>query len=124
MRNVPLLLRHYELNDTAPIHMATGFAGFLQYMKVTRKLGNKYYGERNRVEYEIKDDSVPYFHEIWSNNSAFEVAQQVMQNEELWGTDLTKLPGLLNSVQEQLEEFAIKGVLTTISEIESKKVTA
>jgi tagaturonate reductase len=29
MRNIPLLLRHYELNDTPPVHMATGFAGFL-----------------------------------------------------------------------------------------------
>ena len=60
MRNMPLLQRHYEMNDTPPVHMATGFAGFLLYMKVTRKEGNKYFGERNGVEYEIKDDSAEY----------------------------------------------------------------
>ncbi len=131
MRNVPLLLRHYELNDIPPVHMATGFAGFLQYMKVTRVAGNlpgqagKYYGERNGEEYEIKDDSAAYFHEVWKNNdTAAEVAQRVMQNEELWETDLTKLPGFLHTVQEQLEEFAIKGVLLTISQAAIKKVTA
>jgi tagaturonate reductase len=124
MRNIPLLLRHYELKDTAPVHMATGFAGFLQYMKVTRKDGNKYYGERNGVEYEIKDDSATYFQEAWANNSPAKLAEQVMQNEELWGTDLSKLPGFLQAVQEQLQDFAIKGVLSSIAQLENKKVTA
>lgn len=123
MRNVPLLLRHYELNDKAPVHMATGFAGFLQYMKVTRKDNNKYFGERNAVEYDIKDDSAAYFQEAWANNSPAKLAEQVLQNEELWGADLTKLPGFLQAVQEQLQEFSIKGVLSTIAQLENKKVT-
>lgn len=45
-----------------------------------------------------------------------------MQNEELWGADLTKLPGLLQTVQEQLNEFGSAGVLETISRIQTKKV--
>jgi len=45
-----------------------------------------------------------------------------MQNEELWETDLTKLPGLLQAVQEQLNEFITEGVLNTISRIETKKI--
>ncbi len=45
-----------------------------------------------------------------------------MQNEELWGADLTKLPGLLRSIQEYLTEFLSTGVLKTIAGIESKKV--
>ncbi|HUR65590.1 MAG TPA: tagaturonate reductase, partial [Chitinophagaceae bacterium] len=122
MRNIPLLVRHYELNNTAPAYMATGFAGFLQYMKVTRKDGNKYYGERNGAEYEIKDDSAAFFQEAWMNSSPAKLAEQVMQNEELWGTDLTKLTGFLQAVQEQLQEFAIKGVLATIAQLENKKV--
>jgi tagaturonate reductase len=44
-----------------------------------------------------------------------------MQNEELWGTDLTKLPGLLQSIQEYLTEFLSTGVLKTIAGIETKK---
>jgi tagaturonate reductase len=122
MRNIPLLQRHYELNDTVPIHMATGFAGFLLYMKAVRKEKEKYFGERNNELYEIKDDSAEYFFQVWEKNSPDKVAEIVMQNEELWETDLIKLPGLLQSVQEQLSEFLSDGVLNTIARIESKKV--
>ena len=124
MRNIPLLQRHYELNNSAPIHMSTGFAGFLLYMKVVKKENGKYYGNRNGQFYEIKDESAEYFSEVWSSNSSNKVAEIVMQNEELWGTDLTKLPGFLHTVQEQLNEFQLHGVLNTISRIEAKKVVA
>ena len=117
MRNIPLLQRHYELNNSAPIHMSTGFAGFLLYMKVVKKENGKYYGNRNGQFYEIKDESAEYFSEVWSSNSSNKVAEIVMQNEELWGTDLTKLPGFLQTVQEQLNEFELHGVLNTISRI-------
>ena len=122
MRNIPLLERHYELYNTVPLRMAAGFAGFLLYMKVTRLQNGKYFGERNGELYEVKDDSAEYFHQVWENNDQEKVASIVMQNEELWGTDLTKLPGLLQTVQEQLNEFRTVGVLKAISRIETKKV--
>ncbi|MEO7925071.1 MAG: tagaturonate reductase [Chitinophagaceae bacterium] len=123
MRNMPLLLRHYELNSNPPIHMATGFAGFLLYMKVTRKEGNKYYGERTGEEYEIKDDSAEYFYTSWKENNAATLAKEVMQNEELWDTDLSVLPGFLQAVQEQLQDMITNGVLQTIAQLEAKKVS-
>lgn len=125
MRNVPLLLRHYELTDTPPMHMATGFAGFLLYMKIIRKDGTKYFGERNEVEYEIKDDSAEYFYTAWNNNPESDtLAETVMKDETLWETDLTKLPGFLSVVQEQLQDMIANGVLETIAQLETKKVTA
>jgi tagaturonate reductase len=124
MRNIPLLQRHYELYDTVPVHMATGFAGFLLYMKVVKSQNGKHFGERTGEFYEIKDDSAEYFQQVWKNNNPDKVAKIVMQNEELWGTDLTKLPGLLQTVQEQLNDFGSEGVLATISRIETKKVVA
>ena len=93
-------------------------------MKVVKKENGKYYGNRNGQFYEIKDESAEYFSEVWSSNSSNKVAEIVMQNEELWGTDLTKLPGFLQTVQEQLNEFQLHGVLNTISRIEAKKVVA
>ena len=124
MRNMPLLQRHYEMNDTPPVHMATGFAGFLLYMKVTRKEGNKYFGERNGVEYEIKDDSAEYFYNNWMNNTPERVAAEVMANEQLWDIDLTALPGFLATVQEKLQDMISNGVLQTIAALENNKVTA
>ena len=122
MRNMPLLQRHYELFDTVPVRMATGFAGMLLYMKPVKKENGKYFGERNGEPYEIKDESAEYFYQIHQNNSLERVAEIVMQNEELWGIDLTKFPGFLQTVQEQLEEFLSTGVLNTIARIETKKV--
>jgi tagaturonate reductase len=94
-------------------------------MKVTRKDGNKYFGERNGVEYEIKDDSAEYFYNAWNNNATPDaVAEAVMKDEVLWETDLTKLPGFLAAVQEQLQDMIANGVLQTIAQLETKKVTA
>lgn len=124
MRNVPLLRRHYELTDTPPVHMATGFAGFLLFMKAIREDDNRYFGKKEGVEYEIKDDSADYFYTAWQNNTADKLAAQVMQNEELWGVDLTTLPGFLNMVQEKLNEMMSNGVLQTIAALETNNVTA
>ena len=124
MRNIPLLLRHYELNNTPPIHMATGFAGYLLFMKATRKEANKYYGNRNEVEYQIKDDLAEYFYNAWNNNTTPEkVAEAVMKDETLWDTDLTKLNGFLSTVQEQLQDMMATAVLETISQLQTKKAT-
>ncbi len=123
MRNIPLLQRHYELTSSVPMHMATGFAAYLLYMKVTRKAGNKYFGERNGEEYEIKDDKAGYFYNLWDNKTGCEVAKEAMQNEELWDTDLTQLPGFFQAVQDQLQDMISNGVLQTIEQLESKKVT-
>jgi len=124
MRNIPLLQRHYELFDTVPVRMATGFAGMLLYMKAVKKENGKYFGERSGELYEIKDESAEYFYQVHQDNSIDKVAEIVLQNEELWGTDLTKLPGFLQTVQEQLGEFVSAGVLNTIARIEIKKVVA
>jgi tagaturonate reductase len=124
MRNLPLLQRHYELGHSVPLHMAAGFAAFLLYMKVTKKAGNKFFGQRNSEEYEIKDDAAEYFCTVWSTGNGDKVAADVLGNEELWEMDLTKLPGFLQAVQELLQDFTTHGVLHTIGQLETKKVTA
>ena len=122
MRNVPLLQRHYVLNSTAPLHMATGFAAFLLYMKITRRDGSKYYGERNTIEYEIKDDASAYFYEAWKNSSPDRLAEKVLSDENLWGTDLSLQPGFLQAVQELLRNMLAVGVLATVEQLVKRKV--
>lgn len=124
MRNVPLLKKYHELHQSAPLYMATGFAAYLLFMKAVKKDGNKYFGERNGELYEIKDDSVAFFYEVWNNNAADKVAELVLSNDELWETDLTSLPGFLNAVNEQLKEMMQSGVLATVAALEKGKVTA
>jgi tagaturonate reductase len=123
MRNVPLLLRHYELNDAAPMFMATGFAGFLLFMKVIRKEGGRYYGQRKDVEYEIKDDSAEYFFQVWKNDNSEQVVDVVLSNTELWEAELDKLPGFAEAVKQQLKGMLQNGVLETVAELSKEGVT-
>lgn len=124
MRNLPLLQRHYELNSNVPMHMATGFAAFLLYMKVTRKNGKKYYGERKGEEYEIRDDEAGYFQQAWENASPAGLTEKVMNNEELWEMNLAQLPGFMTAVQDQLQKMIQHGVLNTVEQLESIKATS
>jgi len=121
MRNIPLLLRHYEVADTPPQYMATGFAAYLLYMKVVKKDGDKYFGERNNELYEIKDDAAAYFYGAWKNNNEDTIAQAVLQDTTLWGTDLTALPGFLDTVQTQLKNIIANGALQTAATLEEAK---
>jgi len=121
MRNVPLLLCHYELNNSVPQYMATGFAAYLLYMKAVKKDGDKYFGDRDGEQYEIKDDAAAYFYELWQNNGANAVAEQVLKNESLWGTDLSHLQGFAEFVKTQLQNIIANGALQTVAALEMVK---
>ena len=124
MRNVPLLLHYYELFSTPPVHMATGFAAFLLFMKPVKKEGGKYFGQCNGKDYEIKDDSAEYFYNAWQIFAKNELAREILQDESLWECDLTSLPGFAEAVQEQLNSLMEKGCQATVKELLSKKELA
>jgi tagaturonate reductase len=121
MRNVPLLKKYYEIFNTVPMHMATGFAGYIYYMKAEKKEGNVFFGERNKVSYEITDESANYFYEQWQNNKAASVVENVLKNKALWGLDLTTFSNFCEVVQTQLQSMMENGVLETINNLVTNK---
>jgi tagaturonate reductase len=124
MRNIALLLNHYLKQTEAPAYMSVCFAGYILFMRSTRKNGDKYFGYRNNVEYEIKDDSAGYFFNAWNNYKPEELVKIVLSDVALWETDLTKLPGFQESVQEALLDMLSIGVFETIKKLDSNKVTS
>lgn len=124
MRNIPLLLNHYTSQTEAPSYMSVCFAGYLLFMRATRKSGHKYFGERNGVEYEIKDDSAEYFFDAWNKYGPDELVKTILSNIELWDTDLSILPGFQLAVQESLLEMLRVGIFETIKKTDSNKVIA
>ena len=123
MRNIPLLMKHYEWQQTVPAHMALGFAGYLLFMKTTRKEGNRYYGMLNGSEYEITDDAAGYFYDAWSKFDPDELAATVMSNQEHWEEDLTRLPGFLAAVQKNMHSIIDQGALQTIAELGGMRIS-
>lgn len=110
MRCIPTLLNYYEVFETTPQYFARGFAAYLLFMKATKTENGTFYGNNNGVSYAINCDSAAYFHEIWKNNSTQEVTQKVLSNVELWGFDLTQLPGFAQNVEIHLSNMQSIGV--------------
>lgn len=120
-RNIPLLLHHYVNSKQVPELMATSFAAYLLYMKVERMHGNQYWGIVDGKEYLIKDDCAAILQSYWKLNNAASVAEKVLSDINLWGTDLTQLPGWLAAVQQQLENCIQKGVLQVVQLLLTQK---
>ncbi len=122
LRNIPLLVRHYELQDQPPPCMALGFAAYLLFMKAVNKRNNRYYGIRNEAEYEIIDESAGYFYDIWGKKDPSIVADIVMRDKKLWDIDLATFPGFYEIVNAFLQKIIENGALKAISAAMGKKL--
>jgi tagaturonate reductase len=92
-------------------------------MKATKKEGDRYFGQRDGIDYEIKDGSADYFYELWRNNDPDQVVDKVLSNKDLWEAELDKLPGFTDAVKQQLRSMMQRGALETVAELVQKGVT-
>jgi tagaturonate reductase len=113
MRNIPTLLKHYEKTDKVPVLFAKGFAAFLTFMKPIVHKDGAFYGDRNGQPYSIRCDSAAYFDEKWKNAaSPVDLAEQVLSDASLWGSDLKLLPGFADAVKENMLTLVTSGTST------------
>ena len=118
LRCVPLIIKHYKLSSQPPTCMALGFAAYLLFMKSTQIKDNKYYGERNEKVYLIQDDEAKKFYGLWQDNNAEAVVSQALADTELWGEDVTLLPGFKSEVTRYLQQLLSgKNLMELISSI-------
>ena len=123
MRNVPVILKYAERVKAVPENIALGFAAYLLFLKPVNKKQDKYYGEWQGKEYHIQDDFAPYFFEKWSKSNAAQLADVVLADTSLWGTDLSAIPGFAQAVKDNLAALLENGVAKTIQN-QTKKVLA
>jgi tagaturonate reductase len=116
MRNVPLLIEHYNRFSTVPEYMAMGFAAFLIFMKSEPSESGKYYGEWNGALYPVQDEHAAYFNQLWSSDSLNEIVITALSNESLWGKDLNSLPEFSYAVANYLELFLQNKVIAAIKQ--------
>ena len=98
MRNVPVIINYVERFNKIPSLMSLGFAAHIFFMKPAEINAGKHYGEINKNKYLINDDNASYYADVWNNNNAEEAVIKILSNEELWKTDLSKLPGFSEAV--------------------------
>jgi tagaturonate reductase len=106
-RVIPVLLEHYKHHDEPPPHIVLGFAAYLLFMRAEKKEG--------------WDDKAGYFADLWAKHEPSEVAMVVMSDKSLWGADLTRLPGFVDGVREQLDILMEKGAVTALAKVSTQK---
>lgn len=119
MRNIPVLLNYYKTHNTVPECIALGFAAYLLFMKAVKIENDKYWGESGGRYYPINDDKVAYFYELWRLHSPNDLTDTVLQNESIWGADLSQLNGFAASVKEKLQSLISEGAEATLRSLQS-----
>lgn len=119
MRNIPLLLRYYQLQGKAPQAMATGFAAYILFMKCEEKRPGLFVGRRGEGEYTIQDESAHHFTRYWEKADAGEVVKAVLGNQAFWGQDLNELPGWTKAVTLQLDLMQREGAMALLRAADS-----
>ncbi len=114
MRNVATLLNYYRIFDCVPEYFSLGFAAYLYFMKPVAKESFVYFGDRNGQPYPIQDEKAGYFYQKWQQHTPAKLVDTVLQDINLWDSDLSLLPGFAQSVTENLENMLENGVKSTL----------
>jgi tagaturonate reductase len=122
-RDVPVLLRHFELHQEPPPYFSLGFAAYLLFMRAVWNRQDTYYGEFRGQPYIINDDKAAYYYDLWRQYPPAEVATLSLKNKDLWGADLSLLPGFEGTVRLNLDDLINKGPAATLARLTSKMST-
>lgn len=120
-RVVPSLLAYIEQKNELPRKLTLSLAALLVYTKPVERDGAFLAGNRNGTRYVIRDNeaTLSLLETLWKQYDAKEltvehVVQSLLSEQELWGTDLTRVRGLTEEVAsyiKQIEENGIRSLL-------------
>lgn len=98
-RVVPIIFNYHEKFGKIPENITKGFAYFLKFMKVAKIENDQYFGLSNGEYYLIQDINAKYFAEISYQKTNEEYINKSLKNNDLWGTDLSKLVGFEEDIK-------------------------
>ncbi|HSU50605.1 MAG TPA: tagaturonate reductase [Segetibacter sp.] len=103
MRNVPILLKHYEAGNSVPELMALGFAAYIRFMNCTQN-GDQFVGTSSGKQYQIQDNHADWFAQR-NGVANQEFVHSLLSDTNFWETDLTLLPGFAEAVAEKYDQL-------------------
>ena len=116
-RCMPSLLGYVDKFGKLPEHLTFSIATLMALYHGGKLVDGKLVCERNGQPYTLQDDAAVV--EFFANNSdkpAKEMVQMFLSNETFFGQDLTKVPGLADSVSASLEDVLTRGARTVMTE--------
>ena len=117
-RCMPSLLGYVEKTGELPAHLTFSLASLMSLYRGGKLTGDgRLECQRNGQPYYLQDDAavLSFFAET-SSESPEEQAKEFLSNEAFFGSDLCKVPGLVESVGASLREILDKGMRTVMNE--------
>jgi tagaturonate reductase len=108
IRMVPVIEKFFNKTGAAPNMIALGFAAFLLFSKTTNPNT-------------IKDDKLPLLQKIWSVATENYTLTTILQNESLWGIDLSKTGNFKNAVDKYYNQLLTNGASFLLNELKKNK---
>ncbi|RZM30281.1 MAG: tagaturonate reductase [Pedobacter sp.] len=124
IRILPVLLNYYDKFNTAPEHIAFGFAAFLMFMKSDHEKDGLYLRTVNGTSIPINDDSAAWFYKHGQNNDGAGYVAAVLQDKDYWATDLSELTGFIDVVAEHYNAIEVEGVVSALARLERTKINS
>src|SRR5699024_7108538 len=101
MRNVPLIVNYSKKFRAVPKAMAKGLAAYILFMRSEKQQDGTFVGTRKKENYPITDDLAGKLYDLW-NQDPNDPVEAILSDISLWGTDLTEVNGLVNSVRKHV----------------------
>ena len=118
-RNMPSLLEYVEKNGELPTCLAMSFAAYIAFYSenIQRLAPEGLVCRRTKGnEYTCSDDRwVLEFYYAHRNDSIEELVCAVMGNKQMWGQDLTEIPGFESSTVANLRKIRQEGALAAFA---------
>lgn len=97
VRVLPSVLTYIEIRKSLPEKLLFSLAALIRFYK----------GSWNGEAIPVNDSSdiTAFFTKVWKEESIEQVVQKTLSNQEFWGQDLTKIPGLTVSVTRHLQQI-------------------
>lgn len=123
MRNIPVLQQYYQKAGSTPQHMALGFAAYLLFMKSVKNADGSFTGNAGGKAYLVNDDKAAALYELWGIDNTNNFVQKVLADTQLWGTDLTALPGFVQAVTDALIAIQQQGMEAAVKKLQASQTT-
>ena len=115
MRNVPLILKAVNKFDKIPARIVLGIAAYLLLMNTVLENDNEYITRDTSEKIKMADDLAPELYKKWQSDSIAAVLQDILSDQQLWGTDLSQLPGFKFQLETVIDKIKSQGVEACLS---------
>jgi tagaturonate reductase len=102
VRVLPSLLEYVAIHQKIPICLTFAFACLIRFYKAT--------WQEKKLPVKDSNEIVQAFKDIWTLNDYHKIAKAVLENENFWDQNLTKVNGLLESIALALKEIDTNGI--------------